>query len=69
MNAQTESFVTTEQVADFLGKPQTWIHNNAARAGIPRYKVGNQYRYRLSEVSAWVKRVGVAHNLGASASL
>jgi len=57
-NARTipEAFVSTEQVAEFLGKPVSWIFNNAARAGLPRYKVGNHYRYRLSEVAAWVER-------------
>jgi hypothetical protein len=50
----TEPFVTTERVADFIGKPQSWIHNNAGRVGLPRYRVGKQYRYRLSEVATWV---------------
>lgn len=57
-----ESWVTTEVVADYLAKPAGWVYSNAARLGIPRYKVGNQYRYRLSEVSAWVEqaRIGAA---------
>lgn len=56
----TEPWVTTEAVAEFIAKPAGWVYNNAARLGIPRYRVGNQYRYRLSEVSAWVEsaRIG-----------
>ena len=50
-----EPFVGTEEVAAFLGKPVTWIYNNADKAGLPRYKVGLIYRYRLSEVAAWVE--------------
>lgn len=50
-----EPFVTTEDVAEFLGKPPSWLYNRAERLGVPRYRVGLQYRYRLSEVAAWVE--------------
>lgn len=49
-----EPLVTTQQTADFLGHPAKWLQRNAQALGIPRYRVGNQYRYRLSEVAAWV---------------
>lgn len=52
---QTETFVGTAKTAAYLGKPQSWVHNNAERLGIPRYRVGNQYRFLLSEVQLWVK--------------
>lgn len=55
---QLERYATTEEVADFLNKPVTWVYNNAARHDIPRYRVGNQWRYRLSEVAAWVETYG-----------
>jgi hypothetical protein len=59
-SAQTglEPFVTSEQVAEFLGKPVSWIHNNAGRLGIPRARLGNHWRYRLSDVSDWLERQG-----------
>lgn len=50
-----EPFVTTEEVAAFLGKPPSWLYNRAERLEIPRYRVGNQLRYRISEVAAWVE--------------
>lgn len=50
-----EPFVATEAVATFLGKPPSWVYNNAASLGLPRHKVGKHYRYRLSEVAAWVE--------------
>lgn len=52
---QIEGFATTEEVADFLNKPLTWVYGNAGPRGIPRYRVGNHWRYRLSEVAAWVE--------------
>jgi excisionase family DNA binding protein len=54
-----ERFSTTAEAAELLGKPRSWLHNNAARLGIPRYKTGNHWRYRLSEVSAWVEGHGL----------
>lgn len=55
-----EPFVTTEQAAEFFGKPVSWLHNQAKELDIPRYKIGNQMRYRISELEAWAQsqRVG-----------
>lgn len=50
-----EPFVDTEELCKFLIKPASWVYNNAERLGIPRYRVGLQYRYRLSEVAAWLE--------------
>jgi excisionase family DNA binding protein len=50
-----EAFTGTAEVAQFLGKPESWIYDNARRLGIPRYKIGNQYRYKLSEVESWME--------------
>lgn len=47
--------MSTRELAEHLGKPVSWIYNNAERLGIARIRVGNQYRYRLSEVDAQLK--------------
>jgi excisionase family DNA binding protein len=49
-----EPWATTEEVASHLGKPVSWIHQNAERVGLPRRRLGNQFRYRLSQVDAWL---------------
>jgi predicted DNA-binding transcriptional regulator AlpA len=56
--AAPETFATTEEVAAYLAKPPSWLYANAGPLGVPRYKIGNQYRYKLSEVAAWVQNVG-----------
>ncbi|MCP2335787.1 helix-turn-helix domain-containing protein [Actinomadura rupiterrae] len=56
VNGTVEPWVGTRDVARHLGKPVSWVHDNAERLGIPRVKLSNQYRYRLSEVDAWVMR-------------
>ena len=50
-----EKLMTTEDLAAYLQKPRSWVHDNQARLEIPRFKIGHQYRYRLSEVEAWVE--------------
>lgn len=49
-----ERLLTTDEVAEYLAKPRSWIDNNAERVGIPRRRLGRHYRYRLSEVNAWL---------------
>lgn len=41
-------------MAEFLGKPESWVYDNAGRLALPRYRLGKHYRYRLSEVADWV---------------
>lgn len=50
-----ERLVDTREVARHLNKPVSWVYDNAERLGLPRYRVGQHWRYRLSEVDAWVK--------------
>jgi hypothetical protein len=50
----TEPWVTTDEVAAHLHKPVSWIHQNSERVGLPRRRLGNQFRWRLSEVDAWL---------------
>jgi len=54
----SESWVGTEQVAEHLGKPVSWLYQNAERLGIPRRRLGNHLRFRLSEVDAWLSEQG-----------
>jgi excisionase family DNA binding protein len=49
-----ERWVTTEEVAAHIGKPTSFIYANAKRLGMRYSKVGQQYRWRLSEVDAWM---------------
>jgi len=41
-------------MAEHIGKPMSWLHQNADRLGIPRTRLGNHYRYRLSDVDKWL---------------
>jgi excisionase family DNA binding protein len=47
-----ERWVTTQEVAEHLSKPISWVRNNAAT--LPHRRVGNHLRFKLSAVDAWL---------------
>lgn len=53
-----ESLVDHDTTANWFGKPPSWLYANAGPLGIPRYRIGRHWRYKLSEVAAWVERQG-----------
>ena len=54
MNTTVEPFVDGHAVAEFLGVSYKFLERHAEAKGLPRRKIGGRWRYRLSEVSAWV---------------
>ena len=55
LRTEREPFVGVGAVAAHLGKPASFIYNRAVELGLPMYRVGNQLRFKLSEVDQWVK--------------
>ena len=55
--AEPEPLVAPKRVSEFLGEiaEQTLANWRSAGTGPPYHKIGNQVRYRLSEVAAWVE--------------
>ncbi len=49
-----ESWVTLQQVAEYLQVSEDTIHRWMAAKGLPAHRVGRYWRFRLSEVDAWV---------------
>lgn len=54
ISPKAEPFVGTAELAEFLNKPRGWLYDNSKALGIPCHKIGRQYRYRISEVEAWL---------------
>lgn len=42
-----------DELAAYLKKPKSWVYDNAHE--IPHMRVGREYRFRLSEVNAWLE--------------
>jgi len=54
-----EPFVSAAAIARLLGVSQRWVRKQAEAGAMPAYKVaGTTWRFRVSEVLAWVERVG-----------
>ena len=58
-----EKWINIEEAAEHLGvKPVTirdWIRKEK---GIPAHKIGRQWKFKVSELDAWVKSGGSAIN-------
>lgn len=50
-----EKYVNLEDVALHLALSKDAIRNFIKKNAIPYYRVGNQYKFLLSEVNEWVK--------------
>ena len=56
MMETVEPWVTTEEIAHYLNKPSNWVRENSKRLGIPRVKIGRQWRYKKSQIESWLTR-------------
>jgi excisionase family DNA binding protein len=68
MSADTyEPLLNDAQAAAFLGglHPKT-VQRMARRGEIPAYRIGRYYRYRASELDAWLRGQGVHYSCQAS---
>jgi len=52
---ETEKFVNLEDVAKHLSVSKDAIRNWIRKNAIPFYRVGKQYKFRISEINDWVE--------------
>ena len=57
--AADEELLTTRELMAFLNLSRTRIWELVKREQLPAFKVGGDYRYRRSEVDAWLERFRV----------
>ena len=55
MQQITEAWSSLEEVAAFLGVNKETVRNWIKKTDIPAHKIGRQWKFKLSEVDAWVK--------------
>jgi len=56
--ANTEPWVTAEQVAAHLGVVKDTIYRWRERKGLPAHRIGRLWKFQLSEVDEWVRAGG-----------
>lgn len=54
-SADLVRLLTPEQVADLLQMSRSWVYEQAARGGIPALRLGRVWRFRQSDVDAWLR--------------
>lgn len=45
--------MTATDVAEYLGKPKSWVYNEWKFVGIPFKRIGNQLRCRQVDLDRW----------------
>ncbi|MGW9169967.1 helix-turn-helix domain-containing protein [Streptomyces decoyicus] len=46
---------TVPTLANFLGKPVSWVYDNHEKQAIPSFRVGQQLRFWPREIKAWLE--------------
>lgn len=54
-NTQIGRWITLKEAAAHLNVSSSYLYQKGDSVGIPRYRIGNKYRYKLSELDAWVQ--------------
>jgi excisionase family DNA binding protein len=54
MNTQKERWIKLDEAAEYLSVSRSYLYQKGPAAGIPRVKLGNGFRYRMSDLDAWL---------------
>lgn len=52
---QASDLLTTRELMDYLKVSRTKVWQLVTKQGLPAFKLGGDYRYRRSEVDAWME--------------
>ena len=55
MENETEKWVNLEEIADHMGLSKDTIRNYIKKDQIPYYRIGKQYKFKISEIDAWIE--------------
>lgn len=55
MKVTEKEVFSLKEVAEYLGKPPSYLYNNVEKMGIPHVKIGQQYRFLISDIKMWLE--------------
>lgn len=55
MTSEPEKWSSLEDIANHIGVSKDTIRNWIKKGSIPYHKIGKQYKFRISEVDAWIE--------------
>ena len=54
----TERWISLEAAAAHLSVSKSWLYQKGQAAGVPRARIGTKYRYKTSDLDAWMNSQG-----------
>jgi excisionase family DNA binding protein len=51
-------WMTLKEAAAHLNVSTSYLYQKGDTVGVPRYKIGNKFRYKLSDLDTWVQSQG-----------
>jgi excisionase family DNA binding protein len=54
----TERWISLQEAAAHLNVSKSWLYQKGEAAGVPRARIGTKYRYKTSDLDAWMNSQG-----------
>jgi excisionase family DNA binding protein len=54
----TERWITLKEAAAHLNVSRSWLYQKGQDSGVPRARIGTKYRYKISDLDAWMNSQG-----------
>ena len=51
-------WITLKEAAAHLNVSTSYLYQKGDSVGVPRFKIGNKFRYKLSDLDTWVESQG-----------
>ena len=58
MENQSERWITLKEAAEHLNVSRSWLYQKGRFSGVPRARIGSKYRYKASDLDAWMNSQG-----------
>jgi len=54
IDSPSERWITLKEAAAHLNVSRSWLYQKGQAAGVPRARLGSKYRYKSSDLDAWM---------------
>jgi len=60
MTHQSERWISLKEAATHLNVSPSWLYQKGPSVKVPRARIGNKYRYQVSQLDAWMNSQSTA---------
>ena len=54
IDSPSERWIALKEAAAHLNVSRSWLYQKGQAAGVPRARLGSKYRYKSSDLDAWM---------------